>query len=81
MGETETHVVQSVRRVPEEQRYDHRSLRSVRGTPWEPNPADVSIDLPEPMLIIPQLLEPAPTLTYHSDNAGTRNIYIRNKRP
>ena len=45
----------SVRRVPEEQRYDHRLLQNVRGTPWEPKPGDVSTDLPEPMLIIPQL--------------------------
>ena len=79
MDETGTYVVQSVRRVPEEQRYDHRLLQSVRGTPWEPNPGDVSTDLPLPMLITPQLLdvEPAPTQTYHSDNRGTRNIYIR----
>ena len=37
MDETGTYVVQSVRRVPEEQRYDHRLLQNVRGTPWEPN--------------------------------------------
>ena len=36
MDETGTYVVQSVTRVPEEQRYDHRLLQSVRGTPWEP---------------------------------------------
>ena len=72
MDETGTHGVQSVRRVPEEQRYDHRSLQHVRGTPWEPNPGDVSTDLNEPMLIIPQLpdVAPAPTKTYHSDNRG-----------
>ena len=31
------------------------------------------------MLIIPQLpdVEPSPTETYHSDNRGTRNVYIR----
>ena len=70
MDETGTYVVQSVRRVREEQRYDHRLLQSVRGTSWEPNPADVSTDLPEPMLITPQLpdVEPVPTQTYHSDN-------------
>ena len=39
MDETGTHVVQSVRRVPEEQRYDNRLLQSVRGTPWEPIPS------------------------------------------
>ena len=63
MDETGTHVVQSVRRVPEEQRYDSRLLRNVRGTPCEPNFGDVSTDLPEPMLIIPPLpdVEPAPT--------------------
>ena len=79
MDETGTHVVQSVRRVPEEQRYDHRLLQSVRGTPWEPNPGDVSTDLPKPMLFTPQLpdVEPAPTQTYHSDNRGPRNVYIR----
>ena len=54
MDETGTYVVQSVRRVPEEQRYDHRLLQSVRGTHWEPNPGYVSTDLLEPMLIIPQ---------------------------
>ena len=71
-------VVQSVRRVPEGQRYDHKLLQNVRG-PWKPNLGDVSTDLPEPMLIIPQLpdVEPAPTKTYHSDNKGTRNVYIR----
>ena len=68
-----------MRRVQEEQRHDHRLLQSVRGTPWEPNPGDVSTDLPEPMLIIPQLpdVDPVPTKTYHSDNKGTRNVYIR----
>ena len=55
MDETGTYVVQSVRRVPEEQRYDHRLLQNVRGTHWEPNPGDVSTDFPELMLIIPQL--------------------------
>ena len=79
MDETGTSAVQSVRRVPEEQRYDHRLLQSVCGTPWEPNPGDVSTDLPEPMLIVPQLLdvEPTPTKVYNSDNKGTRNVYIR----
>ena len=79
MDENGTYVVQSVRRVPEEQRYDHRLLQSVGGTPWEPNPGEVSTDLPEPMLIIPQLpdVEPVPTQTYHSDNRGIRNIYLR----
>ena len=63
MDETGTYVVQSLRRVPEEQRYDHRLLQSVCGTPWEPNPGDVKTDLLEPMLIIPQLpdVEPTPT--------------------
>ena len=79
MDETGTYVVQSVRRVPEEQPYDDRLLQNVSGTPWEPNPGDVSTDLPEPMLIIPQLpeVDSAPTKTYHSDNKGTRNVYIR----
>ena len=56
--------------VADEQRYDHRLLQNVCGTPWEPNPSDASTDLPEPMLIIPHLpeVEPAPTKTYHSDN-------------
>ena len=76
MDETGTYVVQSVRRVPEEQRYDHKLLQNVRGTP---NPGDVSTHTLEPMLIIPQLpdLDPAPTKTYHSDNKGTRNVHIR----
>ena len=79
MDETGTYVVQSVKRVLEEQRYDTRLLRNVRGTPWEPNPGDVSRDLPEPMLIIPQLpaVEPTPTGVYNSDNKGTRNVYNR----
>ena len=79
MDETGTYVVQSVRRVPEEQRYDNRLLRNVRGTPWEPNPGGVSTDLPEPVLVIPQLLdvEPTPTRVYNSDNKSTRNVYIR----
>ena len=79
IDKTGTHVVQSVRRVPEEQRHDHRLLQNVRGTPWEPNPGDVSTDLPGPMLIIPQLpdVELAPTKTYNSDNKWTRNVYIR----
>ena len=38
MDEIRTYVVESVRRVTEEQGYDHRWLQSVRGTPWEPNP-------------------------------------------
>ena len=33
MDETGTYVVQSVRRVPEEQRYDHRLLQSVGAEP------------------------------------------------
>ena len=53
MDETGTYVVQSVRRVPEEQRYDNRLLQSVRGTPSELNPGDVPTDPLEPMLIIP----------------------------
>ena len=57
MVETVTFVVQSVRRVPEEQRYDHRLLQSVCGTPWEPNLVDVSTDFPEPVLIAPQLAD------------------------
>ena len=79
MDETGTCVVQSVRRVSEEQRYDHRLLQNVLGTPSEPNPGDVSTDLLDPMLTIPQLpdVEPAPTKTYHSDNNGTRNAHIR----
>ena len=79
MDETGAYVVQSVRRVPEEQRYDHRLLQNVRGTPWEPNPGDVSTELPEPMLIIPQLpdVDPAPTKTFHSDIKGTRSVCIR----
>ena len=79
MDETGTCVVQSMRRVPEEHRYDHRLLPSVRGTFWESHPGDVSTDLPEPMLIIPQLpdVEPVTTKTFHSDNKGTRNVYIR----
>ena len=42
-------------------------------------PGDVSTDLPEPMLIIRQLLdvEPTPTRVYNSDINGTRNVYIR----
>ena len=48
MDQTGTYVVQSVRRVPEEQRHDNRLLRNVRGTPREPNPSDMSTDLPEP---------------------------------
>ena len=52
-------------------------LRSVRGTPWEPNPGEVSTDLPEPILIILPDVEPAPLQTYYSDNPGTRNIYTR----
>ena len=70
MDETGTYVVQSVKRVPEEQRYDNRLLRNVRGTPWEPNLVTYRADLPEPMLIIPQLpaVEPTPTGVYNSDN-------------
>ena len=45
MDETGTNVVQSVRRVPEEQRYDKRLLLSVHGTPWEPNPGDAVTEL------------------------------------
>ena len=79
MIETGIYVVQSVRRVPEEQRYDHRLLQSVRGTPCEPNLGDAWTDLPEPTPVIPQLpnMKPAPTKTYHCDNRGTRNAYIR----
>ena len=63
IDETGTFVVQSVRRVPEEQRHHHRLLQSVRGTPWELNPGYVSTDLLEPMLIILQFpdVEPPPT--------------------
>ena len=50
---------QSVRRVAEEQRYDHRLLQNVLGTLWEPNPGDVSTDLPEPKRITVTTKEPA----------------------
>ena len=36
MDETGTYVVQSVRRVPEEQRYDKQLLQSIRGRPVVP---------------------------------------------
>ena len=76
MDETGTNVVQSVRRVPEEQRYDTDCCRACVERPGSRTQAT---DLPEPMLIIPQLpdVEPAPTETYHSDNRGTRNVFIR----
>ena len=47
--------------------------------PGNRNPRDVSTDLLEPMLTIPQLpdVEPTPTRVYNSDNRGTRNIYSR----
>ena len=69
VDETGTYVVQSGRRISEEQRYDHRLLQNVRGTLWEPNPGDVSTDLPEPMLIITLLPDVAP--------APTRNVSQR----
>ena len=69
MDEIGTCVVQSG-----ETSYRRAAIR----TPWEPNPGDVSTDLPEPMLIAPQLPdEPTPTKTYHSDNRGNRNVYTR----
>ena len=58
MDETGAYV-QSVRRVPEEPRYDHRFLQNVRGTPSEPNPGDVSTDLPAPRRIALTTKEPA----------------------
>ena len=78
MDETGTYVVQSVRRVPEEQRYDHRLLQSVRGTPWEPNPGDVSTCLPEPLLIVTQQpdVEPTPTETFDSSQNRHRKSLV-----
>ena len=58
MDETGAYV-QSARRVPEEQRYDHRFLQNVRGTPSEPNPGDVSTDLLAPRRIALTTKEPA----------------------
>ena len=51
----------------------------VRGTPWEPNPGDAVTELPERMLITPQLpdVDPTPTKIFCSDNCGVRNLYIR----
>ena len=81
MDETGTYVVQFVRRVPEGQRCDNRLQRSVRGTPQDTNPGDVSTDLLEPVLFIPQLHDvgSTPTRVYSSDNQGTRNVNIRKK--
>ena len=57
MVETGTYVVQSMRRVPEEQRYDHRLGR--RFDRFACSDADHPT-MPD--------VEPAPTHTYHSDN-------------
>ena len=76
MDETGDYVVQSVRRVPKEQRYGEKLLQSVRGNPWELNAA---MELPEPMLITPQLtdVETAPKRICSCDHSGIRNVYIR----
>ena len=78
MDETGTYVVQSVRRVPEEQRYDHRLLQIVSGSPWEPNPGDVSTFLPEPLLTVTQQpdVEPTPTETFHSSQNRHRKVWL-----
>ena len=34
-----TFVVQSIRRIPEDQRYDSEMILSVRGLPWKPTPS------------------------------------------
>ena len=50
-----TYVVQSIRRVPLEQRFNPDLLKGIRGTPWELSPGDASTELPEPLPILPQL--------------------------
>ena len=63
MDETGTHVVQSESQKSSDTTSLLPLLQSVRGTPQEPNPGDVSTDLLEPMLIIPRMpdVEPTPT--------------------
>ena len=74
-----TYVVQSIRRVPVEHRYDAELLRGIRGTPWEPNPASGTSELPEPLTIVPKMPEiaPAPSRTFDKDGFGSRSLYIR----
>ena len=77
MDETGTYVVQSVRRVPEEQRRDLRLLQSVRGTPWEPNPGDVSSDMPESPPQLPDV-EPTPTRYTTVTTRGPKCLHPQN---
>jgi hypothetical protein len=47
-------VVQSLRRKPAEERWSAQMLQSIKGLPWEPNPAeDVPSELPEPVHLEP----------------------------
>ena len=57
------YVVQSIRRVPAEQRYDGELLRSIRGTPWDPLPGNAMQELPELLPIELQLSEVVATPT------------------
>ena len=46
------YVVQSIRRVPEEMRWDGKAIMTIRTTPWEPVPGKGEVfELPEPIIL------------------------------
>ena len=71
-------VVVSVRRVPEEERWDAGLLNSIKGTPWQPSPeAGEPTELPEPVVIHPERPDVAAEATVPAEKASTfRKIYI-----
>ena len=78
---TGCYVVQSIRRVPEDRRYDSQLLANVRGLPWKPvpeGPEDQGVmELPEPVNLEPECPD-VPALPTDTADAGqtVRRYYI-----
>ena len=49
-----TYVVQSIRRVSENTRWDKELLNSIKGTPWDTTPSAEHGDLPQAISIAPE---------------------------
>ena len=78
---TGCYVVQSIRRVPEDRRYDSQLLANVKGLPWKPipeGPEDQGVmELPEPVNLEPECPEVPALPTETADAAqSVRRYYI-----
>ena len=74
-------VVQSIRRVPEDQRYNSELLLSIKGLPWKPTPetgdSAEAMELPMPISITPDTPDVPPVPAVAADGERkARRYYI-----